>query len=148
MKLEKLKKALKDVNDEIRSLELAPTINGCEMTEDWKEMLEINRTIKEVLEKEFKHIDMMVEPEEYVKISDLLAYCEQTAKICENLREMSAYYNITENTPTRRIVDFAVAEEYFGKEFCKWTFDVPNMIKAVASGEWKAEVKNNEKTDG
>ena len=57
MKLEKLKKALKYVNDEIRSLELAPTINGCEMTEDWKEMLEINRIIKEVLEKEIEGVE-------------------------------------------------------------------------------------------
>lgn len=77
--------------------------------------------------------------QEYIKVSDLLKYCEQAAKICENLRQKSMYYNITENTPTRRITDFAIAEEYFSKEFCKWTFDIPNMIRAVASGQWKAE---------
>lgn len=33
MKIKKLEKALKFVNKEIRSLKLAPTINGCEMTD-------------------------------------------------------------------------------------------------------------------
>ena len=46
MKIKKHEKALKFVNEEIRNLELAPTINGCEMTEDWRELLEVYGTIK------------------------------------------------------------------------------------------------------
>lgn len=43
-------KALDFVKDEIRSLEAAPVINGCEMTAEWADRLEIFNTIKAVLE--------------------------------------------------------------------------------------------------
>ena len=35
---------MKYLLDEIDRLNDAPKINGCEMTEEWKEMLEIDRT--------------------------------------------------------------------------------------------------------
>lgn len=44
-----LKKAMQFVDEEIKSYELAPIINGCEMTAEWAEMLEIFKTIKSVL---------------------------------------------------------------------------------------------------
>ena len=40
----KLLRAMKYLLDEIDRLNDAPKINGCEMTEEWKEMLEIDRT--------------------------------------------------------------------------------------------------------
>ena len=43
------KKTLAFVQEEIRSLELAPQLNGCEMTAEWAEMLDIFRTIERVL---------------------------------------------------------------------------------------------------
>ena len=46
-----VKKAMEFVDAEIRSYELAPKINGCEMTAEWAEMLDIFHTIKSVLEK-------------------------------------------------------------------------------------------------
>lgn len=49
-----MKKALNFINEEIRRLELAPEINGCEMTPEWFEMLEIYTTIKSVLIKEME----------------------------------------------------------------------------------------------
>ena len=45
-------KAIKFFKDEIRRLELAPEINGCEMTEEWKEQMEICETAKSALEKQ------------------------------------------------------------------------------------------------
>lgn len=46
-----IEKAMQFVDAEIRSLELAPEINGCEMTAEWAEMLDIFHTIKSALEK-------------------------------------------------------------------------------------------------
>lgn len=46
-----IKKAMEFVDDEIRSYELAPVINGCEMTAEWAEMLAIFKTIKSALGK-------------------------------------------------------------------------------------------------
>ena len=47
-----INKALKFINEEIDRLKAAPRINGCEMTEEWKEQLDICRTIKRSLLKE------------------------------------------------------------------------------------------------
>lgn len=46
-----IEKAMQFVDAEIRSYELAPEINGCEMTPEWAEMLGIFRAIKSALEK-------------------------------------------------------------------------------------------------
>lgn len=46
-----IEKAMQFVDAEIRSYELAPKINGCEMIAEWEEMLHIYRTIKSALEK-------------------------------------------------------------------------------------------------
>ena len=40
----KLLLAMRYLLEEIDRLNAAPKINGCEMTEEWKEMLEIDRT--------------------------------------------------------------------------------------------------------
>ena len=45
-------KTIRFFNDEIKSLELAPEINGCEMTKEWKEQIEICKTAKSALEKQ------------------------------------------------------------------------------------------------
>lgn len=45
-------KAIKFFNEEIRRLELAPKINGCKMTEEWAEQLEICKTAKSAIEKQ------------------------------------------------------------------------------------------------
>ena len=45
-------KALKFAKSDIKSLELAPKINGCEMTEWWKEQIEIWKTAISALEKQ------------------------------------------------------------------------------------------------
>lgn len=45
-------KAIKLAKSEIKSLELAPKINGCEMTEWWKEQIEIWKTAISALEKQ------------------------------------------------------------------------------------------------
>lgn len=47
-----IKKAKRFFEQEIRSLELAPKINGCEMTEDWKEQIEICKMSISALEKQ------------------------------------------------------------------------------------------------
>ena len=46
---ERKQKAIKWFQQEIRSLELAPKLNGCEMTDEWKEEIEIFRTALEAL---------------------------------------------------------------------------------------------------
>ena len=47
-----IQKAIKFAKSEIKSLELAPKINGCEMTEWWKEQIEIWKTAISALEKQ------------------------------------------------------------------------------------------------
>ena len=47
-----IKKAIKFAEGEIKSLELAPKINGCEMTEWWKEQIEVWKTAISALEKQ------------------------------------------------------------------------------------------------
>ena len=44
-------KALNFFKDEIRRIELAATLNGCEMTEEWKDMISIYKTAVVALEK-------------------------------------------------------------------------------------------------
>lgn len=46
-----IQKAIKFAESEIKSLELAPEINGCEMTEWWKEQIKIWKTAMSALEK-------------------------------------------------------------------------------------------------
>ena len=46
-----IEKAIKFAEKEIRSLELAPKINGCEMTGWWKEQIEIWKTAISALKK-------------------------------------------------------------------------------------------------
>lgn len=45
-------KAIKFFETEIRSLELAPELNGCEMTEEWQEQMDIFKAAKEALKKQ------------------------------------------------------------------------------------------------
>ena len=45
-------KAIKFFDDEILMLNNAPELNGCEMTEEWKEQLEICKMAKSAIEKQ------------------------------------------------------------------------------------------------
>ena len=45
-------KAIKFFDEEIRRLELAPEINGCEMREEWQEQMEIFKVARAALEKQ------------------------------------------------------------------------------------------------
>ena len=45
-------KAIKFFNEEIRRLEIAPKINGCKMTDEWAEQIEICKTAKSAIEKQ------------------------------------------------------------------------------------------------
>ena len=47
-----IQKAIKFAKSEIKSLELAPKINGCEMKEWWKKQIEIWETAISALEKQ------------------------------------------------------------------------------------------------
>ena len=47
-----MKKAIKFFEEEITRLENAPKINGCEMTDEWAEQIEICKTAKSALEKQ------------------------------------------------------------------------------------------------
>lgn len=47
-----IEKAIKFAENEIKSIELAPEINGCEMTEWWKEQIKVWKTAISALEKQ------------------------------------------------------------------------------------------------
>lgn len=47
-----MKKAIKFFDEEITRLENAPKINGCEMTDEWAEQIEICKTAKSAIEKQ------------------------------------------------------------------------------------------------
>ena len=49
--MERIEKALNFFKEEIIRLRKAPEINGCEMTPEWLEMLQIYNTAVEALEK-------------------------------------------------------------------------------------------------
>ena len=50
--MEKINKAINFFEEEIVRLRKAPEINGCEMTPEWKEMLQIYNTAVEALRKQ------------------------------------------------------------------------------------------------
>lgn len=49
-------RAMEFFKDEIRRLELAPDINGCEMTDDWREQMSVCKTALIALERYAKEI--------------------------------------------------------------------------------------------
>lgn len=53
MRNESKEKAIAWIKDEIRSLELAPKLNGCPMTQEWAEQLEIMGTCLEAVQDHF-----------------------------------------------------------------------------------------------
>ena len=54
-------KAIKFFDEEIVRLEGAPIINGCEMTDDWREQLEVCKLAKSALEKQIPKKPILVE---------------------------------------------------------------------------------------
>lgn len=60
MNQERREKAIAWLNDEIRSLELAPELNGCPMTPEWAAQLEIMRTCLEAVQDHFPDTTKMV----------------------------------------------------------------------------------------
>ena len=74
-------KAIKFFDEEIVRLEGAPIINGCEMTDDWQEMLEICKLAKAALEKQIpKKLDL--EADGYA--DGVLAYDYAKCRVCEH----------------------------------------------------------------
>lgn len=57
---EKRETAIAWLQDEIRSLRLAPTINGCDMKPEWAEQLEIMETCLEAVKEHFPDTKKMV----------------------------------------------------------------------------------------
>lgn len=66
MRNESKEKAIAWIKDEIRSLELAPKLNGCPMTQEWAEQLEIMGTCLEAVQDHFPDSTKMMplEPEQ------------------------------------------------------------------------------------
>lgn len=60
MKKELKTRAISWLKEEIRSLELAPELNGCPMTPEWAEQLEIMRTCLEAVQDHFPDTTKMV----------------------------------------------------------------------------------------
>lgn len=56
----KKEKVISYITEEIRSLELAPKINGCTMTQEWAEQLDIMRTCLEAVQEHFPSTAKMV----------------------------------------------------------------------------------------
>ncbi len=69
-----INKAIKFFEEEIVRLRKAPEINGCEMTPEWKEMLQIYNTAVQALGKQIpkkpKHIHKEYEKHEWKKDED------------------------------------------------------------------------------
>ena len=83
-------KAIKFFETEIRSLELAPELNGCEMTEEWQEQMDIFKAAKEALEKQIpKKPKMIFDEYSYFECGNCgeAIYCSddlKTHKYCLN----------------------------------------------------------------
>lgn len=60
MNQERREKAIAWIKEEIRSLERAPELNGCHMTPEWADQLEIMRTCLEAVQDHFPDLTKMV----------------------------------------------------------------------------------------
>ena len=68
-------KAIKFFDEEIRRLELAPEINGCEMTEEWQEQMEIFKVARAALEKQVPKKPIMLGYREGREINTISYTC-------------------------------------------------------------------------
>ena len=85
-----IQKAIKFAKSEIKSLELAPKINGCEMTEWWKEQIKIWKTAISALEKQIpkKPTPHIVQPVEApIQIGNGRWQKRTTVYKCPNCKE-------------------------------------------------------------
>ena len=76
-----IQKTIKFAESEIKSLELAPKTNGCEMTELWKEQTEVWKIAISALEKQ-----MPKKPSETDKVRCIHCACivKRDEKFCKN----------------------------------------------------------------
>lgn len=79
-----MKKAIKFFEEEITRLKNAPKINGCEMTEEWAEQIEICKIAKSAIEKQIPRRAIMkgFNPcEEICSVSYLCPICKKHINI-------------------------------------------------------------------
>lgn len=83
MNKEQREKAIAWLTEEIRSLELAPELNGCPMTPEWAEQLEIMRTCLEAVQDHFRDSTKMM-PKTWEP-------CDQ-CKSCESCYKLDSFH--------------------------------------------------------
>lgn len=81
-----IQKAIKFAEGEIKSLELAPKINGCGMTEWWKEQIEVWKTAISALEKQIPK-KLRVDDEGWL----CCPKCDETFKLHNQYHEKNRY---------------------------------------------------------
>lgn len=85
----KKEKAISYITEEIRSLELAPELNGCPMTPEWAEQLDIMRTCLEAVQEHFPDTTKMVKLtlEQLLELGEKAENGEKIIVYCTPLNE-------------------------------------------------------------
>lgn len=83
--------------------------------------------------------------EETIKVSEALEYCERCAKVSRDLMFKALDICKKEMNMNTLGINYQACN-YFQMHDVFWTYDAPNMIKALADGTWREHFEE-EKTD-
>lgn len=75
----------------------------------------------------------------YVKLSDLLEACKASEEAVAKCRD--AAMQQTQTGRPEMLAQNVLAEEHFEREWCRWHYDIPNLIRSVADGSWRKEAE-------
>lgn len=67
---------------------------------------------------------------DYIKVQDILDYCEKVKATIAELRQKNLEVMKTTDV-AKRISDCASADIYLQQMYCTYTYDIPNMIKEI-----------------
>lgn len=117
MNQERREKAIAWIKEEIRSLERAPELNGCQMTPEWAAQLDIMRTCLEAVNlSDFAEFSKQVEREYYAGFSSNTAHIDREAwepcELCETFDEIICQFS------KRTEYDQSTTSKYVEARFC------------------------------
>ncbi len=71
---------------------------------------------------------------EYIKVQDILDYCEKVKTTVAELRQKNLEVMKTTDV-YKKIADCAAADIHLQQLYCTYAYDIPNMIKEIQNGK-------------
>lgn len=144
---EKRERAIAWLNDEIRSLRLAPTINGCDMKPEWAEQLEIMETCLEAVKVCFVDTSKMV-PLTTEQLREKRG--EWVWIVIKDENEISTWAFVSKNQistffgydKARYSLEANYCFEENGKEFFAYAYPPAHIDQEAWTAEWKRKYKS------